>query len=165
MVLGMKTPQVNVNGSASKIVSEMNPLGIEYHKNRSRMKISLDIASAIYRNDGFRGYYRGYVASLMAYVPNSALWWTFYHIYQGKQNSDILNTIPVSLQLHNFSIDAFFGLSNRKIIECITIERISFADTMRVGQFGRLHHNNHYQSIRHSPSTIAGTVVTSIREP
>lgn len=48
------------------------------------MKISMDIASAIYQKDGFRGYYRGYVASLMAYVPNSALWWTFYHLYQGE---------------------------------------------------------------------------------
>lgn len=80
MVLGMGS-----NGSSSKpMISEMNPLGIAYHKNRSRMRISIDIASAIYRKDGFGGYYRGYTASLMAYVPNSALWWTFYHLYQGK---------------------------------------------------------------------------------
>lgn len=80
MVLGMGS-----NGNSSKAtISEMNPLGIAYHKNRSRMRISIDIASAIYRKDGFGGYYRGYTASLMAYVPNSALWWTFYHLYQGK---------------------------------------------------------------------------------
>ncbi|KAK7891784.1 hypothetical protein WMY93_023747 [Mugilogobius chulae] len=31
--------------------------------------------------DGFRGFYRGYVASLLTYIPNSALWWPFYHCY------------------------------------------------------------------------------------
>lgn len=91
MVLGMgeskkahatsKTaPATNVTKS---LVTEINPLGIAYH-NRSRMRISIDIATAILQKDGFRGYYRGYLASLMAYVPNSALWWTFYHLYQGK---------------------------------------------------------------------------------
>lgn len=90
MVLGMKSVQPNANGNV--LVSELNPLGIEYHKNRSRMKISLDIATAIYRTDGLRGYYRGYVASLMAYVPNSALWWTFYHLYQGDRGA--ANTLP-----------------------------------------------------------------------
>lgn len=89
MVLGMgekhkshykKTnPATNVTKS---LVTEINPLGIAYH-NRSRMRISIDIATAILQKDGFRGYYRGYLASLMAYVPNSALWWTFYHLYQG----------------------------------------------------------------------------------
>lgn len=34
--------------------------------------------------DGIAGFYRGYLASLSAYVPNSALWWGFYHFYQGK---------------------------------------------------------------------------------
>lgn len=33
--------------------------------------------------DGIKGFYRGYWASLSAYVPNSALWWGFYHFYQG----------------------------------------------------------------------------------
>lgn len=84
MVLGMGS---SCTKSGTKpIVSELNPLGIVYHKDRSRMRISIDIASEILRRDGIKGYYRGYLASLMAYVPNSALWWTFYHLYQGKSN-------------------------------------------------------------------------------
>lgn len=77
MVLGM--------GGSKHVTSDMNPLGINYHRNRSRLKISMDIASEIFRRDGVKGYYRGYTASLMAYVPNSALWWAFYHLYQGKK--------------------------------------------------------------------------------
>lgn len=73
MVLGMN--------SSGKI--DMNPLGIKYEPQRGRFKISKDIAHEILRRDGFGGFYRGYTASLMAYVPNSAMWWGFYHLYQG----------------------------------------------------------------------------------
>lgn len=84
MVLGMGDHSLHrTKDGAKSLVTEMNPLGINYH-GRSRMRISIDIASEIMRRDGFRGYYRGYYASLMAYVPNSALWWTFYHLYQGE---------------------------------------------------------------------------------
>nr|CAG4650277.1 EOG090X08ST [Sida crystallina] len=42
-------------------------------------------AGDIYSKDGrLRGFYRGYAASLITYVPSSALWWTFYHFYQEK---------------------------------------------------------------------------------
>lgn len=83
MVLGMRSPinKMHVNGSSSDVF-ELNPLGID--KNRSRMKISMDIIKAIYRKDGFFGYYRGYWASLVSCIPSSAFWWTFYHFYQGE---------------------------------------------------------------------------------
>lgn len=75
MVLGMK--------SCHK--SDLNPLGIKFdpHKN-NKLNISIEIAKEIYRKDGFKGYYRGYTASLLAYVPNSAMWWAFYHAYQDE---------------------------------------------------------------------------------
>ena len=41
-----------------------------------------DITRAIYRQDGIRGFYRGYTASLATYVPSSASWWAFYHFFQ-----------------------------------------------------------------------------------
>ncbi|XP_037828040.1 solute carrier family 25 member 44 [Lucilia sericata] len=63
---------------------DINPLGIQTGPGRSRLNISLDIAREILRRDGFRGFYRGYTASLMAYVPNSAMWWAFYHLYQDE---------------------------------------------------------------------------------
>ncbi|XP_076854140.1 solute carrier family 25 member 44b [Brachyhypopomus gauderio] len=40
-----------------------------------------DIIGQIFVADGFRGFYRGYVASLLTYIPNSAVWWPFYHFY------------------------------------------------------------------------------------
>ncbi|CAB1455260.1 unnamed protein product [Pleuronectes platessa] len=39
------------------------------------------IMSQIYAADGCRGFYRGYAASLITYIPNSAVWWPFYHFY------------------------------------------------------------------------------------
>ncbi|XP_073179698.1 solute carrier family 25 member 44 isoform X2 [Lepidochelys kempii] len=40
-----------------------------------------DILVQIFNADGLRGFYRGYVASLLTYIPNSAVWWPFYHFY------------------------------------------------------------------------------------
>ncbi|XP_073693145.1 solute carrier family 25 member 44b [Garra rufa] len=40
-----------------------------------------DIIGQIFATDGIRGFYRGYVASLLTYIPNSAVWWPFYHFY------------------------------------------------------------------------------------
>ncbi|XP_056135067.1 solute carrier family 25 member 44-like [Lampris incognitus] len=40
-----------------------------------------NIITQIFAADGFSGFYRGYVASLLTYIPNSAVWWPFYHFY------------------------------------------------------------------------------------
>lgn len=40
-----------------------------------------NMIAQIFAADGFRGFYRGYVASLLTYIPNSAVWWPFYHFY------------------------------------------------------------------------------------
>ncbi|XP_051558181.1 solute carrier family 25 member 44-like [Myxocyprinus asiaticus] len=40
-----------------------------------------DIIAQIFAADGVHGFYRGYVASLLTYIPNSAVWWPFYHFY------------------------------------------------------------------------------------
>ncbi|XP_056402131.1 solute carrier family 25 member 44 [Hyla sarda] len=40
-----------------------------------------DIIHQIFKIDGLKGFYRGYVASLLTYIPNSAVWWPFYHFY------------------------------------------------------------------------------------
>ena len=58
-----------------------NPLGIQT-ENRTRAQIARDITKTIYYQDGIRGFYRGYFASLATYVPSSASWWTFYHFFQ-----------------------------------------------------------------------------------
>lgn len=48
----------------------------------SKTRLAAAVARDIYQTDGVRGFYRGYIASLFTYVPSSALWWSFYHLYQ-----------------------------------------------------------------------------------
>jgi solute carrier family 25 protein 44 len=74
MVVGQKS------GNAKQV---LNPLNIDYI-GRSRLEITKNITQEIYLRDGLRGFYRGYLASLSTYVPNSAMWWAFYHVYQDK---------------------------------------------------------------------------------
>ncbi|XP_060516524.1 solute carrier family 25 member 44 [Cylas formicarius] len=61
-----------------------NPLGINTTQGRSKLAVTLEITRRILKIDGVVGFYRGYWASLAAYVPNSALWWGFYHLYQDE---------------------------------------------------------------------------------
>lgn len=62
----------------------VNPLGITFDQNTPKFRLGVAIAREILRRDGVLGFYRGYTASLMAYVPNSAMWWGFYHMYQDE---------------------------------------------------------------------------------
>ncbi|XP_015434883.1 PREDICTED: solute carrier family 25 member 44 [Dufourea novaeangliae] len=79
MVLG-----INNNSKRGKYVDKMgmNPLGLTLEPGKSHAQISAEIVKLIYQRDGYRGFYRGYIASLCAYVPNSALWWGLYISYQ-----------------------------------------------------------------------------------
>lgn len=81
--------------------ADINPLGIKSWPGRSRLHISMDIGREILRRDGFRGFYRGYTASLMAYVPNSAMWWAFYHLYQGMLHCFCMLIIYVQYRFVN----------------------------------------------------------------
>lgn len=77
MVLGV------VDRSGRKKMS-INTLDVTLKPGQSRFDTTCEIVRKIYTKDGFRGFYRGYVASLFTYVPNSAMWWAFYHFYQDK---------------------------------------------------------------------------------
>lgn len=77
MVLGM-----NAHNTKSTTYN-INPLQIDL--TRSKTAQLFQIAGEIYKRDGLIGFYRGYTASILAYAPNSALWWFFYHLYQGKK--------------------------------------------------------------------------------
>ncbi|XP_030746431.1 solute carrier family 25 member 44 isoform X1 [Sitophilus oryzae] len=70
-----------------------NPLGVNSNPDRSKLALTIDVARKIFNVDGISGFYRGYWASLAAYVPNSALWWGFYHFYQ----DELLKVIPTSV--------------------------------------------------------------------
>ena len=51
---------------------------------KSRFFAARAIISVLYRQEGVRGFYKGYAASLMTYAPGSAMWWLFYDIYCSK---------------------------------------------------------------------------------
>ncbi|KRT82462.1 mitochondrial carrier protein, partial [Oryctes borbonicus] len=77
MMMGITNRGDKVNKSMS------NPLGIR-DMGQGKVRITIELIRQIFKMDGFSGFYRGYVASLAAYVPNSALWWAFYHLYQDE---------------------------------------------------------------------------------
>ncbi|XP_014672445.1 PREDICTED: solute carrier family 25 member 44-like [Priapulus caudatus] len=70
-------------------------LGITVDLRRgSTFNVSMAIIRELYKNDGLGGFYRGYGASIMCFVPNSALWWMFYHLYADALNHLTPNYVP-----------------------------------------------------------------------
>ena len=67
----------------------------------SFLQIALEIIKQVYKQDGLRGFYRGYFASICTYVPNSALWWSFYHFYQGKAQLNTISQLTISIFRHS----------------------------------------------------------------
>ena len=55
---------------------------------KSKTQLALAVTKDIYNNDGLRGFYR-FAAFLFTCLPSSALWWTFYHLYQGLHNINL----------------------------------------------------------------------------
>lgn len=108
MVLGM-----NAHGQ------HINPLGIKTTAKKSELAIR--IAREIFRRDGLTGYYRGYTASLLAYVPNSALWWGFYHVYQGQlvHLSTSIRELSHSFLLADELIKVLPSNTSHLFIQCI----------------------------------------------
>lgn len=94
MMLGLSTSSTNKN----KIIY-FRPLGIHLDVSKSKFRTTLDIAECVYQQDGFKGFYRGYVASVCTYAPNSALWWSFYTIFQDQlEKRCAVNTSLLFLQ-------------------------------------------------------------------
>lgn len=86
-ILSQHLMVLGINNKSGKIYIDklgMNPLGLNLEPGRSRAHISIEVVRSIYQRDGYKGFYRGYVASLCAYVPNSALWWGLYTVYQDE---------------------------------------------------------------------------------
>ncbi|XP_045611268.1 solute carrier family 25 member 44-like [Procambarus clarkii] len=125
MVLG----QMEGHGKSKVIV---NPLNIDYH-GRQKLQIALNIVRTLYRKDGLKGFYRGYMASICAYVPNSALWWSFYHFYQEQ----LVRTFPdgTSTLLVQCIAAPLGGVSTSLITNPLDIVRARL-QVQRTGGFG-----------------------------
>ena len=81
------------------------PLEIPQESLNSPFGRSVAVVKAIYRKDGVRGFYKGYLASLAVYAPNSAMWWFFYDVYTGET---WLTQIYIHVTSSNFS-DVFLS--------------------------------------------------------
>ena len=61
--------------------------GIESEKSNqkgvTKLKGPIDIIKIIWKESGVKGFYRGYLASLMTYAPSSSIWWATYGAYTG----------------------------------------------------------------------------------
>ncbi|KAM9493682.1 solute carrier family 25 member 44b isoform 1-T1 [Clarias gariepinus] len=73
---------------------KVKPQATSGAKHRVTFGQTRDIIAQIFAADGFRGFYRGYVASLLTYIPNSAVWWPFYHFYAEQLSKMAPNDCP-----------------------------------------------------------------------
>ena len=130
-----KTPGGGTGGSR-KFSSFANPLLI---KRSETLKYGLSIAVVreLYRTDGLKGFYRGYVASLTTYVPSSACWWMFYPIYTDA----IASFLPPNTTSHML-IQVIAGTSSGVTVSALTnpldviranvqIQRTSYASALQ----------------------------------
>lgn len=63
-----------------------------------RFGIAIAIARQLYREDGFRSFYRGYFASLICFVPSAASWWMLYqHFNELIFKTSLADTMPFML--------------------------------------------------------------------
>lgn len=81
MVLGMLKAKQNPTADH---FHRLNPLGLSLDPRVSRAALARQVALRVHRMHGLRGFYKGYGASLAIYVPNSALWWALYQVYQDE---------------------------------------------------------------------------------
>lgn len=117
------TPRTLISGGFASLVSQTIRVPIDVLSQKTMMLgLAVDaktkskpvrfndvfqLAQQTYHNHGFFGFYRGYVASLLTFVPNSALWWTFYHNYTEVIASFLNNSLQ--LQVPVLAIQAFSG--------------------------------------------------------
>ncbi len=78
-----------------EVKASVNPFNIKT-EGVSKATLAAEITKNIYHTDGLRGFYRGYVASLFTYVPSSASWWTFYHVFQEIYDKIIPSFVPLT---------------------------------------------------------------------
>ncbi|PVD36374.1 hypothetical protein C0Q70_03356 [Pomacea canaliculata] len=80
MLMGRKTES---SKRVQEKLSSLQTLYIPEEARYSRVGAVKAIVEVVYRQGGIMGFYKGYVVSLLAFAPNSALWWFFYDIYSG----------------------------------------------------------------------------------
>ena len=114
MMVISDSKKTSTAGGSRKFSSFANPLLI---KRSETLKYGLSIAVVreLYRTDGLKGFYRGYMASLTTYVPSSACWWMFYPIY----TEAIASFLPPNTTSHML-IQVIAGTSSGVTVSALT---------------------------------------------
>ena len=61
---------------------------------RGKLKGPFDIVKNIWKESGPKGFYRGYVASLMTYAPSSSIWWASYGMFTSIITDLVVDDTP-----------------------------------------------------------------------
>lgn len=78
-----------------------------------------EIVSMIYKNDGLRGFFRGYTVSLLTFVPSSAVWWLAYTNVRHFQIGDSHSVSHLSFA-HNLANQGVAGIIAGAVAAVVT---------------------------------------------
>lgn len=85
---------VNVNVNPEKKGLERIRVPEKMANTSSNYNIVKYLCKIIYKNEGLKGFYRGYLMSTTVVSLNSSLWWPFYYFYQSKLRFLFSDHIP-----------------------------------------------------------------------
>ncbi len=70
----------------------------QWNKEPVKLPSSWNIISRIFKENGVRGFVKGYSISIMTFAPNSAIWWSSYGgLYQRAADHGLLQIAPLPL--------------------------------------------------------------------
>lgn len=81
----------------------------------NRHGMGIAIARQLYREGGFRSFYRGYIASLLCVVPSSACWWALYQHFNEK-----LYSLPMADKMPSLFLNCLSGTITGGVVSLAT---------------------------------------------
>jgi len=87
--------------------------------NASTMRIVKYLSNTIYRNEGFKGFYRGYFLSTFQVSLNSSLWWPFYYFFQSNLLLDLASACWDSIDILRFVAQTEFFKRSLLYFACV----------------------------------------------
>lgn len=167
MVISGQSQKVSGEHAGRKFSSFSNPLLIKRSESQ-KYGLSVAVVRELYRTDGLSGFYRGYFAALVTYVPQSACWWMFYPIY-----TDAISAFLPPQQVSHMLIQIMAGTMAGITVVTLTnpldvvrtniqVQRTSFSEAVR-----RLWHEERFRiltkglSARMSQSCISSVFVVA----
>eukprot|EP00794_Sanderia_malayensis_P014350 gene14350-15846_t len=83
-VISQKQMIQGQNAAIKETISTITKSSVGQTEHASKKFVGpIEIISGIWKESGPRGFYRGYLASLMTYAPSSSIWWASYGMFTG----------------------------------------------------------------------------------